>query len=98
MTKIVTKLLLHNTIYIKRQNINITIDGVKERGVRDLPAQHGLYLVRELQRKLNLLLTLFRYPFFHMCLPALPASLLTSLCHLKYSVLFFKFALFSSLQ
>ena len=30
--------------------------------------------VRALQRKLNLLLTLFWYPCFHMCLPALPAS------------------------
>ena len=69
-----------------------------QEGVRDLPAQRGPYLVRALQRKLNLLLTLFWYPFFHMCLPALPASSLTSLCHLKYSVLFFKFALFSSSQ
>ena len=54
--------------------------------------------VRALQRKLNLLLTLFWYPFFHMCLPALPASSLTSLCRPKYSALFFKFALFSSSQ
>ena len=35
---------------------------------------------------------------FHMCLPALPASSLTSLCRPKYSALFFKFALFSSSQ
>ena len=30
--------------------------------------------VRALQRKLNLLLALFWYLFFHMCLPALLAS------------------------
>ena len=54
--------------------------------------------VRALQRKLNLLLTLFWYPFFHMCLPALPASSCTSLCRPKYSALFFKFTFFSYLQ
>ena len=54
-----------------------------QEGVRDLPAQRGPYLVRALQRKLNLLLTLFWYPFFHMCLPA---SSITSLCRPKYSL------------
>ena len=51
--------------------------------------------VRALQRKLNLLPTLFWYPFFHMCLPALPASSLTSFmpsqifCAFLLRVLFF---------